>query len=106
MVIIETAAFAKQRDALLPDDDSFRALQVELVLNPEAGYVMAGTHGVRKVRIGIGTHGKGRGARVLYYWAKAYDRILLLALYTKGEKEQLTKDQQHRLAEIVRKEFG
>jgi hypothetical protein len=55
MVFIETPIFTADVQTLLSDDD-YTALQQHLVTKPDAGDVIAGTGGLRKVRW---TTGKG-----------------------------------------------
>lgn len=52
------------------DDDGFRALQVEMLKNPEAGDVIKDTGGLRKLRFSDHRRGKGKrgGLRVIYYF--------------------------------------
>lgn len=51
------------------DNESFKALQNELMQNPEAGDVIKGTGGLRKVRFADAKPGKCKrsGLRVIYY---------------------------------------
>lgn len=106
MVIIETAVFAKRRVELIGDDDAFRAFCISLAERPEQGDLVRGIHGLRKLRAAMLGHGKSRGGRVYYFYAKPDQIILLLAMLPKNEGEQLTKDQEHKLSDAVRKEFG
>lgn len=48
-LFIELPAFQKHRDDYL-DDDLFRSFQLELLKNPEAGDLIEGTGGLRKIR--------------------------------------------------------
>ena len=41
-------------------------------------------------RVAAKGHGKRGGARMIYYWVVAHDRILLLDIYAKNEKEDLS----------------
>lgn len=50
--LIETSVFTRQITALL-NDDQYRRLQVELVANPNAGALIKGGCGIRKVRVGV-----------------------------------------------------
>ena len=52
------------------DDEAYNALQIELMDNQEAGDVMEGTGGLRKLRQPDPRRGKGKlgGLRVIYYW--------------------------------------
>lgn len=52
-----------------------------------------GSGGVRKARWAAGSKGKSGGVRIIYYWVKSKDQILLITIYSKSEKDDLTKDQ-------------
>lgn len=80
---------------LLPDylsDDDYGALQIHLAKNPEAGEVIQGTGGFRKVRWADPRRGQGRrgGLRVIYYYFEQDMQIWLLTLYGKDEAADLT----------------
>lgn len=64
----EAPAFTRQVHAYL-DDDELMALQLFLADRPEAGDVMPGTGGFRKLRWGDERRRKGKrgGLRVIYY---------------------------------------
>lgn len=64
MVIIETSVFTKQVTRLL-EDEEYRLLQAILVNRPDAGDIIPGSGGLRKVRWGIGERGKRGGVRVI-----------------------------------------
>ncbi|WP_307722094.1 helix-turn-helix domain-containing protein [Pseudoduganella albidiflava] len=63
---IELPSFQRLRAEYF-DDDAFRALQSELMKNPEAGDVIKGTGGLRKIRYADERRGKGKrgGLRVI-----------------------------------------
>jgi len=69
-VFIEPPAFERHRQDYL-DDDAFSRLQEALMGNPEAGDVIEGTAGLRKVRFAASRRpkpkGKRGGLRVIYY---------------------------------------
>ena len=97
--------FTRQAAAALGPDE-FRALQLALLLRPDAGAVVAGTHGLRKVRWAPAGRGKRGGVRVIYYWAPEPEAVYLLYLYAKNEQGDLTPAQAKALARLVREEFG
>lgn len=68
-VFVELPPFERYRSDYF-DDDAFLTLQRLLMLNPEAGDVIPGTGGLRKLRFGDERRGKGKcgGLRVIYYW--------------------------------------
>jgi hypothetical protein len=58
--------------------------------HPDAGDVIQGTGGVRKLRWRAKGKGKSGGARIIYYFHNLSMPLYLLAMYTKGEKSDLT----------------
>jgi len=89
MVFVETSLFSKLLTGYLGDEE-YRRLQNHLIAQPDAGAVMRGSGGVRKVRWRSGGKGKSGGVRVIYYWAKSAEQTFLLTIYGKGEKENLS----------------
>lgn len=70
-------------------DDEYAALQQALTDNPEAGVVMRGSGGVRKIRWGTAGRGKRGGIRVIYYLRTRQGEIWMLTLYAKNEAESI-----------------
>ena len=89
MLFIETSTFTRELPRHL-DDDSYATLQALLSVHPEAGDVIRGTGGIRKIRWAMPGRGKRGGSRVVYYWFTARDHIYLLTVYAKGVKDDLT----------------
>ena len=58
-IFVEMPPFQRFRQNYL-DDDGFRALQLLLLQNPEAGDVIAGTGGLRKIRFADSRRSKGK----------------------------------------------
>ena len=104
LTIVETPTFSKRRADLLGDEE-YRLLQLALARNPELGAIIPGGGGIRKARWELEGRGKRGGARVVYYWAVSEDLILLLFIYPKSERGDLTKDQLRILAKLVKEEF-
>lgn len=98
MIFIETTRFTELADAAFSDEELI-ALQWFLLWRPEAGDVVPGSGGVRKVRWGVRGRGKRGGVRVIYYWKMADDEIWLLTLYAKNERVTIPG---HVLREIAR----
>ena len=105
MVIVETSVFTKRVDKLL-DRESFRLLQLRLVAEPDAGDVVKGTGGLRKIRWQGSGRGKRGGVRVIYYLAREDEVILLLLIYGKNERDDLTTRQKAILKGLVEEEFS
>ena len=104
MVILETSIFTRRVTELLTDEE-YRLLQATLLDRPDAGPVIPGSAGLRKIRWSAAGHGKRGGARIIYYWAVAQDRILMLFIYAKNETTVLTPGQIKTLRQIVEKEY-
>jgi hypothetical protein len=78
-LFIELPPFQRYRQDYL-DDELFRSLQLELLKAPEAGDLIEGTGGLRKIRFVDERRHKGKrgGIRVIYYWVR---RRPVLALH-------------------------
>ena len=88
MEFIEASAFTKHIYEYLSEDE-YLGFQGYLVQYPEAGKVVPGSGGVRKVRWAISGKGKSGGVRVIYYFKKQDDEIWLLTIYSKNETENI-----------------
>ena len=104
MQFIETSIFTRQVTALLTDDE-YSQLQVALSAHPDVGAVIPHSGGLRKIRWSMSGRGKRGGGSAIYYWVVAKDQILMLFMYPKSEKDNLTPQQLKALREIVEKEF-
>ena len=89
MVFIETPIFTVGVKSLLSDED-YAALQLYLVSQPDAGDVIGGTGGLRKVRWTTAGRGKRGGTRVIYYYVVAQSQIRMILIYRKGIKDDLS----------------
>ena len=69
---------------------------------PEAGKIVPGSGGVRKLRWAIGGKGKRGGVRVIYYFKKQHSEIWMLTLYAKSEVETIPAHILRQIAEEVR----
>lgn len=79
MIFIETEVFTRQLTDSL-SDDNYAAFQRWLASRPDAGRLIRGGAGLRKVRWSTAGRGKRGGLRVIYYWRVRASEILLLAL--------------------------
>ena len=100
MIFVETSIFTKEIQNLI-SDDSYRMLQASLMLRPDAGSLIRGSGGLRKIRWNLPGTGKRGALRIIYYWDHP-DTIFMLFPYRKTEHEDLTPDQLKLLRKMVR----
>jgi len=98
MEFVEASVFTRHLRTYM-DDDGYRSLQQRLVANPEAGAVMPGTGGFRKLRWADPRRGKGRrgGLRVIYFHFSTAQVIWLMTLYDKDEAADLSPSEKKAL---------
>jgi len=99
--IIETPIFTRKIKGVLSDDE-YSKLQWALVINPEAGAVIPGSRGLRKLRWIVSGKGKRGGLRIIYYWYIQDEKIYMLFSYKKKEQDDLTSEQIKILNEYVK----
>ncbi|MBI3479398.1 MAG: toxin [Nitrosomonadales bacterium] len=104
---IELPPFERHRQSYLNDED-YREFQQMLMKNPEAGDVIEGTGGLRKVRYADPKRGKGKrgGLRMIYYWWLSGKQFWLFTVYNKDEMDDLTAAQRKILKELLKQELN
>ena len=90
-IFVELPPFARFRKDYF-DDEGFHQFQLKLMNNPEAGKVIEGTGGLRKMRFPDSRRQKGKrgGLRVIYYFWNSGDQFWLFTIYDKDEADDLT----------------
>jgi mRNA-degrading endonuclease RelE of RelBE toxin-antitoxin system len=88
MLFIEATAFTKHVYDYLSEKE-YHGLQIFLLQSPEAGKIVRGSGGVRKVRWAMAGKGKSGGVRVIYYFKRQDNEIWLLTIYSKNEIENI-----------------
>ena len=85
---VETRLFSKQMSEYLSDEE-YAALQRALMADPQAGDLVPGAGGVRKIRWAVRGRGKRGGVRVIYY-AKVHEGVIwMLTIYAKNVTENI-----------------
>jgi mRNA-degrading endonuclease RelE of RelBE toxin-antitoxin system len=105
MLFVEFPNFTKRVTELL-NDEEYRRLQAALIANPDLGDLIRGTGGLRKARWSAQGRGKRGGVRVIYYWVTKRHQVLMLLIYPKSARDDLTADDRKLLARLVEQELA
>ena len=100
LLFIETPIFTDEIRRLLPEEE-YRHLQHELLFRPDAGHLIPGSGGLRKLRWQRPGTGKRGGLRIIYYFdppAVAY----MLFPYKKNVQENLSPRQLKYLRNLIK----
>jgi len=81
--------------------DGIEALAVYLIDHPDAGDVIPGSGGVRKLRWAAKGRGRRGGARIIYLYVVIAARVYLIRCYAKNVRTDLTADEKKQLRQIV-----
>jgi hypothetical protein len=100
MVFEEFSPFTRRVMELL-DDEDLAQVQALLMARPNAGVVIPKSGGLRKLRVAAKGHGKRGGARIIYYWVVARDRILMLDIFAKNEQVDLSAVELKQLRTLI-----
>ncbi len=100
MTVVETERFLKDAKPLMPEAE--RAALVAFVgANPDAGEIIPGTGGVRKIRWALPGTGKRGGMRAIYYCRDERVPLFLLAAYGKNEKGNLSQAERNAMKRLT-----
>jgi hypothetical protein len=108
LAFVETPLFTRQITEFVSDQD-YRAFQQELLAEPDRGDLLVGCHGLRKVRMALGGHGKSGGARVIYLHLPEDQILYLFLLFRKSDQANLNKAQRNQLgilADKIKSEYA
>ncbi len=86
---IELAPFTRACEAYGMDDPELAELQAALIATPEAGDVIPGSGGCRKLRWRVQGRGKRGGYRVIYFLHTVEGSIVLALLYAKNVRDNM-----------------
>ena len=99
--VIELPGYRRRADELLSSDEQDAIVNL-IAYEPTCGDLIPGTGGLRKVRVGRGGSGKRGGARVIYYFFNANFPALLVAIYAKNEKADVSAQEKRKFTALVK----
>jgi len=89
--IVKLKEFEKQCEYLGLDDEDMRQIENIVMCNTTIGKIIQGTGGARKMRIPLAGKGKSGGGRVIYIDFAYYEKLYLLAIYSKKSQDNMSK---------------
>ncbi len=101
VTVVELAEFIRRAKSRLNDEERAECIEI-LARDPESGVVMQGTGGFRKLRFATEGRGKSGSVRIVYYYYNRSIPVLLVSVFAKNEKANLTKAERNVLAKLGR----
>jgi hypothetical protein len=98
--VVETPEFVTGGRRVLTDTERAELIDF-LAATPSAGELMQGTGGARKLRWGAKGKGRRGGARIITYYGGPDLPVFLMAVFSKGERANLTKAERNELREVL-----
>jgi hypothetical protein len=97
--VIESDPYLARAERLMSAHER-EAVVDTIAADPEAGVVIPGTGGLRKLRIALQGRGKRGGGRVVYWYRSGDYPAVLLFVVAKNEASDLSPDQRRRFVAI------
>ncbi|MFT8944394.1 MAG: type II toxin-antitoxin system RelE/ParE family toxin [Acetobacter pasteurianus] len=99
--VCELKTFRRAAKDVGMTEDEITQLVSMLAQNPEAGDVIKGTGGCRKVRVPGRGKGKSGGYRTITFFSGPNLPLFLLTVFSKGECENLSQSECNSLAKLT-----
>lgn len=74
------------------NDDEYAAFQWDIAQHPDAGNLIKGGGGIRKIRWTAKGKGKRGGVRIIYYHYVSRCEIILMLIYVKNEMNDISPE--------------
>ena len=97
--VVETSVYLREASKLMSEAEREEVVST-IAKDPEAGDVIAGTGGFRKIRIALQGGGKSGGSRVIYYFCDETMPVFLMQIYAKNDKANLTAAEKNQLKKL------
>jgi len=100
LTVVELPHYLRKAEALLSAEERKTAVDY-LAIHPEAGILLQGTGGIRKLRWATGNRGKSGGVRLVYYCYDETMPLFMITVFAKNEKANLSKAERNDLAKLA-----
>jgi hypothetical protein len=99
--VVETSGFVNDARSLGLADNERLAIVTWIAAHPDAGKVIEGSGGARKVRFAGKGKGKSGGYRVITFFSGTDIPVFLLSIFSKDEKSDLTPKERQILKSVL-----
>jgi hypothetical protein len=95
--------FVREWERLGLVDEDLQELELLILSNPDAGSVIRGTGGLRKLRFAPSRwrRGKSGALRIGYAHDAKLEKVLMLAVYAKNDKANLTPQERREVKKLL-----
>lgn len=99
--VVLLPAFERDAKAAGLSEDELQEIVSTIARDPTAGDLMVGTGGARKLRHRKYGGGKSGGYRTIHYFAGEGLPVFMIAIFAKGEKDNLSKAERNEVARLL-----
>ena len=100
LTVVETPSFLRDAKKLL-DDEEREALVHYLASSPNAGVLIQGTGGIRKIRWMREDSGKSGAYRIIYFFHSLEIPLFILNIFAKNEKANISQAERNELKQLA-----
>lgn len=83
-------------------DTDLQLFENYLLENPNSGNLIQGTGGLRKIIWALPNRGKSGSVRILYIDFISYEKIYIVDIFTKDQKENLSMSEKNIIKKVVK----
>ncbi len=106
VAFIQMGGFVDEWENLKLSDEDLRILELTIMARPTNAPVVPGTGGLRKMRYSPERWKKGKrgGLRICYVFFKEFSIVLLVTVYSKRDKDDLSPDGKKRIKQFIERQ--
>jgi len=102
MRVVRTKRYQRDLRRMGATPAEITAIEAEIASHPQAGDVIPGLEGIRKLRFRLAGRGKRGGGRAVYFLMLSDDTAVMLFAYAKNEREDMTAEQRKMALAILK----